>query len=55
MIYTISRADNGWIVQVAKRDVLTGQQEQTVNVFNSFEDVINFLQGKTNTPKVVKV
>jgi len=44
MIFTISKADNGWIVQTAKRDVLTGQQEQTVNVYATFDEVVEAIK-----------
>lgn len=40
MILTISRVDNGWILQVVKRDVLTGQQEQATSVYTTFDEVL---------------
>ena len=44
MVITISRCDNGWIVQTAKRDVLTGQQEQTTNIYTTFDEVVEAIK-----------
>ena len=43
-----TKVDNGWILQVTKRDILTGQPEVSITVHPTVEDVIAKIKDSGN-------
>jgi hypothetical protein len=44
MKVTLSKVDNGWIVEVSKRDILTQQVETKVTIHEDLESALNFIK-----------